>query len=190
MPWAILFIGLILVLLIEAAYGQFGYYGNISPLFRTAGLYPRDASIFFWAITCFGLFLALTDMLRAAWAKWATPFSEKWMRRYPFLRFMPETIAIATTLTLLLIMFLVPADHISSGQIMASEKNAGPIYEQVLFQVPHRYNFKPIKGVNSPPPEPIMMRTIHGKAIVTKIGPETYQIRMLQPSRLGGRRSS
>jgi hypothetical protein len=182
MPWAVLFVSLMLIFIIEAAQGQFGLYGDMSPVFRTAGLHPRDASIFFWAVTGVGLFLTFislfADILRALWQKWAAPACERLVTRYPFLRFSPELIGLTILFTIAVVVtFTNPADHTPTSPVVKNI-TAGPIYEHALFQVPHRNNFKPITGVETPPSE-ILMRTIHGKAIVTKIGPETYQIRML-----------
>ena len=58
----------------------------------------------------------------------------------------------------------------------AWRKWAAPVWER--WTARHPRFFAPILGVRMPPPE-LEMYTVHGNAIVTKTGRNTYRIRML-----------
>ncbi|MHB1632480.1 MAG: hypothetical protein ACYCQL_09760 [Acidithiobacillus sp.] len=199
LPWMVLLFFVIAVLVAEWAAGDLGRNGGMTGLFQSVGLHPHMTyEVFLW-ITGFGVFFAVVWLLwrvfvalfEAAGHQMQKAVMKQWIARKAaplrnviahFENSLPSIfIALVTTLLIVVAVFVAMPSTPRSQMIVWPP--AGPQivqaspYSSVLLRVP-----------NSPDPKakgaiPTHMipapHAISGKAIVTKIGPHVYQVRMI-----------
>jgi len=196
-PWMALFILMMIGLLDECFTGELGRNGGMTGLFQSIGLHPHATYEAILWITGVGVLLAMAWLLLCAvkvpfevagrkiqkLEEWITrktaPLSnalESWANNHPY-----SLLAMFAVPVIVSIVFLVLSPTPKNRGIVwppggpqRPHLQANP-YSHVLLEVPSTPVMKHPKGMVTPP----TMRTISGKAIVTQIGPRSYQVRMI-----------
>lgn len=199
LPWMVLFFIVIAGLVAEWATGDLGRNGGMTVLFQSVGLHPHTTyEVFLW-ITGIGVFFAATWLLwnasivlmdaagrrmqKAGMKEWIARKAAPLRNAIAYFEKSHPNIFIALVTTPLIVGAILLAMPSAPKNRMIVWPPAGPqivqasLYSSVLLRVP-----------NSPDPKakgaiPTHMipatHAISGKAIVTKIGPHVYQVRMI-----------
>ncbi len=180
-------------LLGECFTGELGRNGGMTGLFQSIGLHPHATYEAMLWITGFGVFLATALLL---WHAIAALFEAAgrqiqktglgaWITRKTtplgnalahFERVHPNILASLVMVSVIVAaIFMINISLTPKKQMIVpplpQSVQASP-YNRVLFKVPGT-------PVRNQPNIMVATRTISGKAIVTQIGPQTYQVRMI-----------
>ena len=193
LPWMVLLFLIIAYLATEWAAGDLDRNGGMTGLFQSVGLHPHTTYEGFLWVTGFGVFFAMVWLLwrvvdtllgaavrqiqkktgLGAWiTRKTTPLSNALAH---FEKIHPNILtSLVMVLVLVAAIFIsvlpTPRNQIIVPPPVVQQSIQASSYSRVLMRVP-----------NAPVgerPEPAT-RTISGKAIVTQIGPHTYQVRMI-----------
>ncbi|EGQ60716.1 hypothetical protein GGI1_02215 [Acidithiobacillus sp. GGI-221] len=194
-PWMVLSILMMIGLLDEYFTGELGRNGGMTGLFQSIGLHPHTTyETLLWIIGS-GVFLAMAWLLwhtvaalfKAAGRKIRKTKLGVWITRKPmslgntldhFGRAHLNTLASLVIGTVIVAAFFMGMPPAPKNRMIVMPPAGMQIvqvspYSRVLLEVP-----VPVRKHPNGMPRPAT-RTISGKAMVTQIGPQTYQVRMV-----------
>lgn len=174
-PWMALSILMMIGLLGECFTGELGRNGGMTGLFQSIGLHPHATYEAMLWITGFGVFLAIAWLLWHAVAPLGGNALAHFVKTYQNIHLYVALVTVMVTVPIFIGVSLLamPAKKqmIVPPPVVPPTAQAS-LYSRVLFQVPNT-------PVRIQPNTMVATRTISGKALVTQIGPQTYQIRMV-----------
>jgi len=190
LPWIVLFFIVIAILAYDLFAGKLGHNGGMTGLFQSIGLHPHATYMAFLFITGIGVFFAIVWILwnvsitlleivsylmqKSGLKEWIIRKTVTLQHKFGLITVIPMLFAF---MGIIFTSFLTPSPTPRSLMAVRPPDGLQGIksspYSSVLLRVPNSPH------PNMPTSVTPATHTISGKAVVTQIGPHTYQVRMV-----------